>query len=109
MANMRHLPVVVFSFVLASTVTAQGRNLLFYGNSYTYYSWGYGVPELDLDRDEERAADPEDGDRPGHVEAFRATMALPASSSASSMPSCRRARVAIAETSTPSWTSVRAA
>ncbi|MCA8949252.1 MAG: hypothetical protein KDE27_07105 [Planctomycetes bacterium] len=32
--------------LLAASVAAQGRNLLFYGNSFTYYSWGYGVPEL---------------------------------------------------------------
>lgn len=32
--------------LLATTVAAQGKNLLFYGNSFTYYSWGYGVPEL---------------------------------------------------------------
>ena len=25
---------------------AQGKNVLFYGNSYTYYVWGYGVPEV---------------------------------------------------------------
>lgn len=32
--------------LLASAVPAQSKNLLFYGNSLTYYSWGYGVPEL---------------------------------------------------------------
>jgi len=37
---------VLLSLLLATTITAQGKNLLFYGNSYTYYSWGYGVPEL---------------------------------------------------------------
>ena len=37
---------VLLALLLAATVTAQGKNLLFYGNSYTYYSWGYGVPEL---------------------------------------------------------------
>ena len=31
---------------LATALTAQGKNMLFYGNSYTFYSWGYGVPEL---------------------------------------------------------------
>ncbi|MCR9246072.1 MAG: hypothetical protein NXI31_13655 [bacterium] len=31
---------------LIGTATAQGKNLLFYGNSYTFYSFGYGVPEL---------------------------------------------------------------
>ena len=31
---------------LSAAVSAQGKNLLFYGNSFTYYSWGYGVPEL---------------------------------------------------------------
>ena len=27
-------------------VPPASKNLLFYGNSFTYYSWGYGVPEL---------------------------------------------------------------
>ncbi|HEX5052434.1 MAG TPA: SGNH/GDSL hydrolase family protein [Planctomycetota bacterium] len=31
--------------LLASAIPAQGKNLLFYGNSFTYYVWGYGVPE----------------------------------------------------------------
>lgn len=34
------------SLALAAAVEAQGKNVLFYGNSYTFYSWGYGVPEL---------------------------------------------------------------
>ncbi|MCA8977920.1 MAG: hypothetical protein KDC98_24555 [Planctomycetes bacterium] len=37
---------LLFPLLMAATVAAQGKNLLFYGNSYTYYSWGYGVPEL---------------------------------------------------------------
>ena len=42
-----HLVVrALLSLVMATAVTAQGKNLLFYGNSYTYFSWGYGVPEL---------------------------------------------------------------
>jgi len=32
--------------LLAAIAPTQSKNLLFYGNSYTYYSWGYGVPEL---------------------------------------------------------------
>jgi hypothetical protein len=32
--------------LLISALPAQGKNLLFYGNSYTFYSFGYGVPEL---------------------------------------------------------------
>lgn len=36
----------LLTLLLASTITAQGKNLLFYGNSFTYYSWGFGVPEL---------------------------------------------------------------
>ncbi|MCK5945257.1 MAG: hypothetical protein KAI24_24930, partial [Planctomycetes bacterium] len=31
---------------LAPFAGAQGKNVLFYGNSYTYYVWGYGVPEV---------------------------------------------------------------
>jgi len=31
---------------LTPFVEAQGKNVLFYGNSYTYYVWGYGVPEV---------------------------------------------------------------
>lgn len=37
---------MVLLLLLASTLTGQSKNLLFYGNSFTYYSWGYGVPEL---------------------------------------------------------------
>jgi len=37
---------MLLALLLATPVTAQGKNLLFYGNSFTYYSWGYGVPEL---------------------------------------------------------------
>lgn len=36
----------MLTLALATTASAQGKNLLFYGNSFTYYSWGYGVPEL---------------------------------------------------------------
>ena len=43
---MHFLARTVVTLLLATAVTAQGKNLLFYGNSYTYYSWGYGVPEL---------------------------------------------------------------
>lgn len=32
--------------LLTSSAMAQGKNLLFYGNSLTYYVWGYGVPEV---------------------------------------------------------------
>jgi hypothetical protein len=31
---------------MASSLAGQGKNLLFYGSSYSVYSWGYGVPEL---------------------------------------------------------------
>ncbi|MCA8977919.1 MAG: hypothetical protein KDC98_24550 [Planctomycetes bacterium] len=37
---------MLLPLVFAATVTAQGKNLLFYGNSYSFFSWGYGVPEL---------------------------------------------------------------
>ncbi|MFK7742764.1 MAG: hypothetical protein AB8H80_20805 [Planctomycetota bacterium] len=38
---------VLLALLLTSIpVASQSKNLLFYGNSYTYYSWGYGVPEL---------------------------------------------------------------
>jgi hypothetical protein len=37
---------LVVSLLLASAATAQSKNLLFYGNSLTYYVWGYGVPEM---------------------------------------------------------------
>ncbi|MFK7740750.1 MAG: hypothetical protein AB8H80_10535 [Planctomycetota bacterium] len=30
----------------ADPARAQGKNILFYGNSYTFLVWGYGVPEL---------------------------------------------------------------
>ncbi|MGK0265698.1 MAG: hypothetical protein ACI8UD_004363, partial [Planctomycetota bacterium] len=36
----------LFSLLAASAVMAQGKNVLFYGNSYTFYTFGYGVPEL---------------------------------------------------------------
>lgn len=36
----------LLALLLASATTAQGKNMLFYGNSFTYYSWGFGVPEL---------------------------------------------------------------
>ncbi|MGK0520651.1 MAG: hypothetical protein ACJAUC_003357, partial [Planctomycetota bacterium] len=36
----------LLTVLLASATTAQGKNMLFYGNSFTYYSWGFGVPEL---------------------------------------------------------------
>jgi hypothetical protein len=36
----------LLAIMAATAVTAQSKNLLFYGNSYTFYSWGYGVPEL---------------------------------------------------------------
>lgn len=45
-ARMRFPVRALLALLLASGVTAQGKNLLFYGNSFTYYSWGYGVPEL---------------------------------------------------------------
>ena len=32
--------------LLCAPVASQGKNLLFYGNSLTYYVWGYGVPEV---------------------------------------------------------------
>lgn len=38
--------VLLWLLLLASSATAQGKNLLFYGNSLTYYVWGYGVPEV---------------------------------------------------------------
>ncbi|MCR9245862.1 MAG: hypothetical protein NXI31_12590 [bacterium] len=38
--------VLLPTLLLACFATGQGKNVLFYGNSYTYYSWGYGVPEL---------------------------------------------------------------
>jgi len=43
---MNRLARVLLWLFLASTLTAQSKNLLFYGNSFTYYVWGYGVPEL---------------------------------------------------------------
>jgi len=43
---MIQLARVLIALLLASIGVAQGKNLLFYGSSYTYYSWGYGVPEL---------------------------------------------------------------
>ncbi|MCC7062824.1 MAG: SGNH/GDSL hydrolase family protein [Planctomycetes bacterium] len=43
---MTQLARVLIALLLASISVAQGKNLLFYGSSYTYYSWGYGVPEL---------------------------------------------------------------
>jgi len=43
---MTHLARVLLCLCLASTAAAQSKNLLFYGNSFTYYTWGYGVPEL---------------------------------------------------------------
>lgn len=43
------LPLLVTA-ALAATATAQGpsagKNILFYGNSYTFFSFGYGVPEV---------------------------------------------------------------
>ncbi|MGK0156093.1 MAG: hypothetical protein ACI9SE_003060 [Neolewinella sp.] len=36
----------LLSLLAASAVMAQGKNVLFYGNSYTFYTFGYGVPEL---------------------------------------------------------------
>jgi len=40
------LPLLLASTLTTTGLSAQGKNMLFYGNSYTYYSWGYGVPEL---------------------------------------------------------------
>tara|TARA_R110002072_G_scaffold273219_1_gene433676 strand:- start:75345 stop:76574 length:1230 start_codon:yes stop_codon:yes gene_type:complete len=37
---------LLLSLLMASAISAQGKNLLFYGNSFTYYSWGFGVPEM---------------------------------------------------------------
>lgn len=37
---------LLLSLLMASAICAQGKNMLFYGNSFTYYSWGFGVPEL---------------------------------------------------------------
>lgn len=42
----RRSPWLATACLLAAAAPAQGKNLLFYGNSYTFYSWGYGVPEL---------------------------------------------------------------
>ncbi|MEZ6035861.1 MAG: hypothetical protein R3F29_00170 [Planctomycetota bacterium] len=36
----------LLALTLAPLAAAQGKNLLFYGNSFTYYVWGYGVPEV---------------------------------------------------------------
>jgi len=43
---MRLLARTLLALLLATTATAQGKNLLFYGNSYTFLVFGYGVPEL---------------------------------------------------------------
>lgn len=43
---MLRLVRALFLLWLASGVTAQAKNLLFYGNSYSFFSFGYGVPEL---------------------------------------------------------------
>lgn len=43
---MRLLVPTLLSLCLTSSLTGQGKNLLFYGSSYSVYSWGYGVPEL---------------------------------------------------------------
>jgi hypothetical protein len=43
---MRFLAGTTIALLLAAAVPAQGKNLLFYGNSYTFLVWGYGVPEV---------------------------------------------------------------
>lgn len=43
---MRLLIAAVLSLCLAPSLAGQGKNLLFYGSSYSVHSWGYGVPEL---------------------------------------------------------------
>lgn len=44
---MRMLASSVLAVVFATAVSpAQGKNILFYGNSYTFLVWGYGVPEV---------------------------------------------------------------
>lgn len=43
---MIHPTRVLLALLLATAIPAQGKNLLFYGNSYSFFAWGYGVPEL---------------------------------------------------------------
>ncbi|HEB52599.1 MAG TPA: SGNH/GDSL hydrolase family protein [bacterium] len=43
---MRGQLIALWASLLAVAAAAQGKNVLFYGNSYTYYVWGYGVPEV---------------------------------------------------------------
>lgn len=45
-ARMRVLSASLLSLCLASSLAAQGKNLLFYGSSYSVHSWGYNVPDV---------------------------------------------------------------
>ncbi|MCK5943452.1 MAG: hypothetical protein KAI24_15835, partial [Planctomycetes bacterium] len=43
---MRLAATTMFALLLTTAASGQGKNLLFYGNSYTFLVWGYGVPEV---------------------------------------------------------------